>query len=333
MPPAISIIVPCYNEEASIGFLLEALLRQTYPRTQMEVIIADGLSQDRTREIVAAFGHGHPDLPVHIKDNAARSIPAGLNVAAAAACGEILVRLDAHCIPVPEYVARCADALEAGKGSVVGGMWEIRPGGAGFIAEGIARAGAHPLGVGDALYRLGAAEGPVDTVPFGAFRRSLFQQMGGFNERLLTNEDYEFYTRVRQAGGVVWLDPAIRSTYIARATLPALARQYWRYGFWKLKMLQQHPGSLRWRQALPPLFVASLVGLVILSIFLPPAGLVLLAEIALYLLALLGAGIYAAMRQSRLSLLPGLALAIATMHLSWGSGFLWSLFSAPQRHG
>jgi glycosyltransferase involved in cell wall biosynthesis len=333
MPPAISIIVPCYNEEASIGSLLEALLHQTYLRTQMEVIIADGLSQDKTRAVIALFQASHPDLPVHIKDNAARSIPAGLNAAAAAACGEILVRLDAHCIPVPEYVACCVDAIEVGKGSVVGGVWEIRPGGPGFVAESIARAAAHPLGVGDALYRLGAAEGPVDTVPFGAFRRSLFQQMGGFDEGLLTNEDYEFFTRVRQAGGVIWLDPAIRSTYIARATLPELARQYWRYGFWKLKMLQQHPRSLRWRQALPPLFVLSLLALGIISIFLPLAGLVLLAEIALYLLVLAAAGLHAAVRQSRPLLLPGLLLAIATMHLSWGSGFLWSIFFAPKRHG
>ncbi len=333
MPPAVSIIVPCYNEEATIGLLLEALLLQSYPRRQMEVIVADGLSQDRTREVIAAFQQTHPDLPVSIQDNPIRTIPSGLNVAAGAACGEVLVRLDAHCIPVPGYVGCCVDAIEAGKGSVVGGVWAIQPGGKGFIAQGIARAAAHPLGVGDAMYRLGAAEGPVDTVPFGAFRRSLYQQMGGFDEGLLSNEDYEFYTRVRAAGGVIWLDPAIRSTYIARATLPALARQYWRYGFWKLKMLQQHPRSLRWRQALPPLFVLSLLVLGIISIFLPVAGTVLLAEIALYVLALGAAGLHAAIRQSQPLLLPGLVLAIATMHFSWGGGFLWSIFSAPTRHG
>ncbi len=333
MPPAVSIIVPCYNEEATIGLLLEALLLQSYPRRQMEVIVADGLSQDRTREVIAAFQQTHPDLPVSIQDNPIRTIPSGLNVAAGAACGEVLVRLDAHCIPVPGYVGCCVDAIEAGKGSVVGGVWAIQPGGKGFIAQGIARAAAHPLGVGDAMYRLGAAEGPVDTVPFGAFRRSLYQQMGGFDEGLLSNEDYEFYTRVRAAGGVIWLDPAIRSTYIARATLPALARQYWRYGFWKLKMLQQHPRSLRWRQALPPLFLLSLLVLGIMSIFLPVAGTVLLAEIALYVLALGAAGLHAAIRQSQPLLLPGLVLAIATMHFSWGGGFLWSIFSAPTRHG
>jgi hypothetical protein len=210
---------------------------------------------------------------------------------------------------------------------VVGGVWDIRPGGEGWIAAGIAEAASHPLGVGDAWYRLNPAEGPVDTVPFGAFRRSLFEEMGGYDESLLTNEDYEFNTRVRQGGGVVWLEPAVRSTYIARAKLSELARQYGRYGYWKLKMLQRHPGSLRWRQALPPLFVASLIGLGLLSIFWLPARFLLLVETLVYLLVLIAAGLQAAIRRRVPPLLLSLPLAITTMHLSWGSGFLWSLLS------
>ena len=177
------------------------------------------------------------------------------------------------------------------------------------------------------MYRLHPQEGPVDTVPFGAYRRSLFEQVGGYDESLLSNEDYEFNTRVRKSGGVVWLDPAICSTYIARSSLPALARQYWRYGFWKLKMLQQHPESLRWRQALPPIFAASLVALALASLLLPAARLVLLAELLCYLLVLAGAGLQAALRGHAPLLVLGLPLAISVMHLSWGGGFLWSLAS------
>jgi succinoglycan biosynthesis protein ExoA len=254
-----------------------------------------------------------------------------LNLAARAARGEFVIRLDAHCMPIPEYVERCVSDLQRAKGSVVGGVWSIRPGGTGFIAESIARAASHPLGVGDAMYRLRAREGPVDTVPFGSFRRSTFEQLSGFDESLLTNEDYEFNTRVRQRGEIVWLDPQIRSTYVARATLPALARQYWRYGFWKLKMLRRHPDSIRWRQALPPAFVASLVILALLSLFLPPARFLLVAEFALYTLALAAAGLQAAIHRGKPLLMPGLVLAIATMHLAWGSAFLWSLFSAPAK--
>jgi succinoglycan biosynthesis protein ExoA len=334
MPPSVSIIVPCYNEEATIGLLLNALLQQTYPRSDMEVIVADGRSQDGTRDVIAAFQQTHPDLQVHMMENACRSIPSGLNLAGRAARGEFLIRLDAHCMPIPEYVERCVKDLDQSRGGTVGGVWEIQAGGTGFVAEGIARAASHPLGVGDAMYRLGASEGAVDTVPFGAFRRTTFEALGGFDETLLTNEDYEFNTRLRQRGELVWLDPQIRSIYIARATLSSLARQYWRYGFWKLKMLQRHPGSIRWRQALPPAFVASLVVLGLLALFLPPARFLLLAEIVIYAAVLAAAGLVTAIRQGRPLLMPGLVLAIATMHLAWGSGFLWSLLSArPNQNG
>jgi succinoglycan biosynthesis protein ExoA len=334
MLPHVSIIVPCYNEQATIGQLLHAVLQQSYPRARMEVVIADGISEDGTRAAIAAFQGEHPDLALAVIENRLRSIPSGLNAAIAASRGEIIVRLDAHSIPIPEYVERCVADLDARKGSVVGGVWSVQAGGVGLIPEGIAQAAGHPLGVGDAMYRLRATPGPVDTVPFGAFYRSLFEEIGGFSESLLTNEDYEFNTRVRRTGAVVWIDPAIRSTYIARGSLAALARQYGRYGYWKFKMLQRHPGSLRWRQALPPAFVLSLVILGVSSFFLPLARFLLLLEIVLYLLALGAAGVLAAAIRRQPSLLIGLPLAIATMHLAWGSGFVWSIFvPASNQHG
>ncbi len=331
MPPFTSIIVPCYNEQATIGILLDAVIAQTYPRPQIEVVIVDALSQDGSRDIIANFQQAHPDLALQVLDNEQRTIPAALNKAIASARGEIIIRLDAHSIPIPEYVERCVEALEEGKGTNVGGMWVIRAGGDGWIAQAIAAAAAHPFGVGDAGYRLGAAAGAVDTVPFGAFRRSLIEKIGGFDETLLTNEDYEFNARIRRNGGTVWLDPQIRSTYVARSSLPALARQYWRYGFWKCKMLRRYPDTLRWRQALPPVFVASLIGLAFWSVFWRPPRLLLFTEIILYTLILAAAGLDLALRQQKPLLLPGLMLATATMHASWGSGFLWSLFSPSSK--
>jgi len=329
MKPFVSIIVPCYNEQATIRFLLDAILAQTYPRERMEVVLADGLSQDQTRVVAALFQQENPDLSLHVVDNRQRTIPSGLNLAIREARGEVIIRLDAHSVPIPEYVERCVGALADEKGTNVGGVWEIRPGGAGWVPESIALAAAHPLGVGDALYRLAPAPGAVDTVPFGAFRRQLIDEIGGFDETLLSNEDYEFNARVRQAGGRVWLDPQIRSIYFARASLLSLAKQYWRYGFWKLRMLLRYPGTLRWRQALPPLFVLSLIGLAILSYWQSSARMVLAIELLLYLAALLAAGLAAAVRRRKPLLVAGLAAAIATMHLAWGSGFLWSLASSP----
>jgi len=335
MPPFVSIIVPCYNEEATILQLLEAVLAQTYPHSQMEIIIADAFSQDHTRERINLFLRDHGDFLLRIVDNERRNIPAALNLAIKQSRGEIIVRLDAHSQPNPEYVERCAQALEEGKGANVGGVWEIRPGGKGWIAESIAVAASHPLGVGDAMYRLNPKAGAVDTIPFGAFRRGLIDQIGGFDETLLTNEDYEFNTRVRQSGGVVWLDPQIRSIYFARASFHELARQYGRYGFWKWRMLKRYANTVRWRQALPPLFTASLIALIVLSFWFSFARWLLSLEIILYLFILIAASVRVALRDHKPFLIAGLPLSILIMHLSWGSGFLFSFISSPliQNHG
>ncbi|MFH1905837.1 MAG: glycosyltransferase family 2 protein [Chloroflexota bacterium] len=321
----VSIIIPCYNEQARIRDLLAAIDAQTYPHAEMEVVIADGMSTDGTRGEIAAFVEEHPDLHICVVDNPARIIPAALNRALKEARGEIIVRLDAHSIPYPDYVERCVAALESGLGENVGGIWEISPGADGWIAQAIAVAAAHPLGVGDALYRHAEKAAYVDTVPFGAFEREQLALVGFFDEALLTNEDYEFNTRIRQSGGRIWLDPAIRSIYYARPTLAALARQFWRYGYWKRKMLQRYPETLRWRQGLPPLFVLSLLGGAVLAILFPVFRLLLAIEVSLYAIILILTGCQAAIRQKKLALIVGLPLAIAVMHIAWGAGFLWSM--------
>jgi glycosyltransferase involved in cell wall biosynthesis len=325
--PTVSIIIPCYNEEATIYDTLQAVHAQTYPRAQMEVVIADALSKDRTRERIAEFQQAHPDLPVRVVDNARRIIPAALNRAIEAAQGEIIVRMDAHSKPYPDYVERCVRALEEGRGDNVGGVWEIRAGAPGWMAEGIAVAAAHPLGAGDAAYRLDPEAGPEDTVPFGAFRKSLVERIGKFDESLLTNEDYEFNARIRKAGGVVWLDPQIRSVYYARPTFVHLARQYWRYGFWKWRMLRRYPGSLRWRQALPPIFVASLLLIGGLATYRSVPRHWLATELFIYGLILGLAGLFRAARLKKFHYIVSMPLALAMMHFAWGGGFLWSMIS------
>ena len=330
MPPKVSVIVPCYNEQSTIRALLEALHSQTFPRAEIEVIIADGMSTDRTREVIAAFQNDFPDLEVRLVDNTVRTIPAGLNCAIEASRGEYIVRLDAHSKPYPDYVTNCMNAHAAGRGDNVGGVWEIRAGAQTWIANSIAVAASHPLGVGDAMYRLAAAAAEVDTVPFGSYRRTLIEKIGGYNETLLTNEDYEFNTRIRRSGGRVWLDPSIRSIYFSRSTLWALVRQYWRYGYWKWRMLRRFPRTIRWRQALPPLFVFSLIGLALSSIIFPFVLWMLITELILYIFVLLLAGAYAAFKRGKPYLLFGLPLAISAMHLAWGSGFLWSMLTSSK---
>lgn len=331
--PTVSIIIPCYNEQATIRKLLEALRLQTYPLDKMEVVISDGLSTDETLDVIGSFQKQHTDLSVRVVENKARSIPSGVNQAIRESRGEIIVRLDAHSMPIPEYVERCVAAHQSGKGNNVGGVWEIRPGTETWIAESISFAAAHPLGVGDAMYRLNAKAGAVDTVPFGSFRRELIQRIGAFDETLLANEDYEFNTRVRESGGVVWLDPSIRSVYFSRDTIGRLAAQYWRYGFWKFRMLKRYPHTLRWRQALPPAFVFVLIALIVLSLWFATARLLFVFQFSIYFLILGLAGLRLAIKTRKGFHLWGLPLAIATMHMTWGAGFLWSGITSMFKNG
>ena len=323
----VSVIVPCRNEQGTIHLLLHALYQQTYPRQNMEVVIADGLSTDQTRQRIAQFVDAHPDLCVFIVDNPKGTIPAGLNLAIESASGEIIIRLDAHSVPYPEYVARCVLSIQEGKGDNVGGVWEILPGGATWQARAIATAASNPLAVGDAHYRYSDQARLVDTVPFGSFRRHWIDKIGSFDEALLTNEDYEFNVRLRKSGGRVWLDPEIRTIYYARATFKELVRQYWRYGFWKARMLRRYPETIRWRQAMPPLLILSLIVSILLSFVWAYASWLFVIELTSYSLVLLAAGFHSAVTKKDFSLMFGVPLAIAIMHLSWGSAFLWSVIS------
>lgn len=321
----VSIVVPCYNEEQTIQLLLEAVYRQTYPRISLEVILADGLSSDGTREKIAQFQTAHPDLAVKVIDNPKRIIPAGINLAIKAASGEYIVRLDAHSEPEASYVENSINDLRQGKGDNIGGLWIIQPGKPGWMAQSIALAAGHPLGAGDARYRYSTTAGEVDTVPFGAYQRSLFDRVGLFDETLLTNEDYEFNARIRSKGGKIFFDPAIRTRYYARPTLGALARQYWRYGYWKWRMLKRFPGTLRWRQAVPPLFVLAVFLTAVFSLWSPIARILLVAGIALYLAILLAASVPGARKAGDFRLVVGFPAAVATMHFSWGTSFIMSM--------
>ncbi|MFZ6021695.1 MAG: glycosyltransferase family 2 protein [Chloroflexota bacterium] len=330
MVQSVSVIIPCYNEEKTISLLLDAIYRQTYPRHLLEVIIADGGSVDDTRKRITDFQQSHPDLNIRVIDNPKRIIPAALNRAIEASSGEIILRLDAHCVPAEDYIARSVHNLNARKGDNVGGLWIIEAGGAGWLGHSIAVAAAHRLGVGDARYRYSRQPGQVDTVPFGAFRRSLIEKIGGYDETLLTNEDYELNTRIRQNGGIVFFDPAIRSTYYARPNLTSLARQYWRYGYWKWRMLRRYPRSLRLRQLLPPLFVLTVALMLALSIFFEAARIALVGLLILYGMSLILSAIPSALQKRQWFLVIGVPLAIATMHFCWGAGFLVSMIRSSK---
>lgn len=331
MNPLVSVIIPCRNEEKTIHLVLEALFEQSFPLQNMEIVIADGLSTDGTRRAIHAFSEAHPALFMRLVDNPKQIIPTGLNTAIKASKGELIVRMDAHSLPNQDYVQRCYNAHQEGKAENVGGVWKISPQNNGWVARSIAAAAANPFAVGDAHYRFTEKAAYVDTVPYGSYKRELFEKIGYFDESLLANEDYEFNTRIRQSGGRIWLDPAIQCTYFARATFAALAKQYWGYGFWKAQMLKRYPETLRWRQALPPAFVLGLVVLALVGFIWPIAWPVFAVIVGLYLAVQLVPAIQISLKAGDIRLSIGVLIATLIMHFSWGTALIVGLFSRPDR--
>jgi succinoglycan biosynthesis protein ExoA len=328
---AVSVVIPCYNEERFIGKVLQNLAGQ-HPPERYEIIVVDGMSTDGTRSAVSKFMRSHPEITVRVVDNPRRNIPTALNLGIEEARHEIIVRMDAHSVPSENYVRRCIEGLIEGEAAVVGMPWRIRASDETPAARAIALAVAHPFGIGDAKYRLvNTASQLVDTVPFGAFRKSLWREIGGFDETLLANEDYDFHYRVRQRGGRILLDAGGHSVYFARNSFGALAAQYARYGRWKAQMVKRHPRSLRARQLIAPLFVVALVGSAVLGLFWPPALWALLAVVVPYTALASLVAVKLSGREGDWRLLPFILLAFPVIHTAWGSSFLTGLLHSPQR--
>lgn len=302
--PSVSVIVAAAGAEKSLPEALRAVEDQDYPG-EMEVLVA---AADPATAI-AAEDEGATSI-----DNPSGRTPVGLNLAAKSSSGEILVRVDAHSVVPSNYIRLIVETLARTDADNVGGRQV--PVGTSFTGKAIAAAMASRFGAGDARYRIGGEPGPVDTVYLGAFRRSTFDRLGGYDERFLRNQDYELNHRIRESGGTVWLEPGLEVVYRPRDSLTALARQYFQYGRWKRFFARAHDWSLRPRQWAPPLLVLGLIASLIGAIW----WTWLVALPILYVLELVAIGFAALPRLGA----PALAMpvALAVMHLSWGAGFL-----------
>lgn len=322
-PPAVSIVIPVRNEVRSIVPAIASCLAQDYDGP-LEVIVADGMSTDGTREAVAQTTA--TDARVRLVDNPDHVTPAALNRAVEAARGDIIVRCDAHAALPPGYVRRAVDQLASTGAANVGGIQ--RAVGSTVVSRAVAMAMSSRLGVGDAKFRYGGTPGPVDTVYLGAFRRDVLERIGGFDESLVRNQDYELNYRLRAAGETVWFDPELAVDYAPRATFGGLARQYFDYGVGKRRMLRRHPASLRWRQLAPPALLAGLA----LSVGTAAAGWwrpALVGPVVYGAVLLGGAAVQGVTRRDPAAIL--FPAAVATMHIAWGAGFVVELVGlAPQ---
>ncbi len=331
-PPAVSVILPVRDAEATLSAALESVLSQDYGG-ELEVIVADGSKTSATRDLVRRH---FPE--VRIVDNPAGEIASGLNRALGAARYLIVARCDAGAVLPARYLARAVDTLQRTGAANVGGR--VNPVGTTFFGRAVALATSSPLGAGDARYRIGGAEGPVDTVFPGVFRREALDAAGGFDETLGRNEDYELNWRLRERGGTVWFDPALVVDYRSRASPGALTRQYFDYGRWKRVMLARNPRSLRLRQLAPPLLLAALVisaamaatGAAIVAGCLTGVAALQTGSVLMVLAAAVPAGygllllagaaaVGLARRRPEAVLVP---VAAVVIHLAWAAGFFAS---------
>jgi glycosyltransferase involved in cell wall biosynthesis len=319
--PTVSVVMPIRNEADFITRSLGAVLSQDYPADRMEVIVADGCSDDGTREIVRAMAAR--DSRVTVLDNQGRIVATGLNQALAIAKGEIVVRVDGHCEIAPDYVRCCVSHLQRGEAEGVGGPLDTV--GQSAIARAIAVAMSSRFGVGNSAFRTVTGRSLiVDTVAFPAYTREVLDRVGPFDTELVRNQDDEYNYRLRKMGGRLLLAADVHSRYHSRSSLTSLWRQYFQYGYWKVRVLQKHPRQMRPRQFVPPAFVA---GLVLSALALPWSigRWSFAAVVLLYGLANLVAVATSVRRLAGIAGVVYLPVAFAILHLSYGSGFLVGL--------
>jgi glycosyltransferase involved in cell wall biosynthesis len=326
--PFVSVILPVRDETHSIGACLATVLGQDYPPDRMEVVVAEGMSRDGTREALDQWCGR--DSRLRVVDNPRGIVSAGLNAALRAARGEVVVRMDAHTEYASDYVRRCVEVLRETGADNVGGPWVAR--GTGYVGRAIAAAFQSPFAVGTSRGHNEGYEGPVDTVYLGCWRREVFERVGGFDEELVRNQDDEHSLRLTRAGGRVWQSPRIRSRYQPRASLAALFRQYMQYGYWKVRVIQKHRLPASFRHLVPGLFLVVLALLAAGAFFWSASLWACLGLAGLYLLGVAGASILTA-RRAGLSLLPVLPAVFWCYHFGYGCGFLAGLGDRLLRRG
>lgn len=307
------------NEEDYIARCLDSLLAQSYPGTSYEIIVVNGRSSDRSEEIVDSFCRQYPN--VRCLENPAGIAPCAMNIGIRSASGEIIIRADGHNFYPRDYVENCVRCLEETGADNVGGPWLTVPANKSFGARLVAAILTSPFGVGDSPFRVGCQEGYVETVPFGAFRREVFDRVGMYNERLVRNQDNDLNARIRASGGRIYQTPALRTKYHPVASFQKLLKVTFKTSQWHLFSVSENGRSMSLRHLVPASFVLGIVGLIAASIA-NRFALVTLGAIATAYFLL---GLYFAVLRSRNDG-PGVVLALPfacfLFHLSYGLGTL-----------
>lgn len=319
--PLVSVIIPCRNEENFIGKCLDSIITNNYPLDRLEILVMDGMSTDKTKKVVENYLNKYPFI--RFLANPKKITPAGMNIGINSANGEIIVITSAHAKIPEDYITKCVYYLNKLNADNVGGVLITLPGENTYIAKAISLVLSHPFGVGNSWFRIGSKKPMlVDTVPFGCYRKAIFDKIGGFNEKLTRTEDNELNYRIRKNGGKIYLIPEIKLYYYARSTLKNLWNQSFGNGKGIIYTTKMIPGSLSLRHFVPGGFMLCLLGSLLLS-FLTEWGKFLFGLILVsYLTVNLYFSIAIGMKE-KLQLVPFLVLSFITLHLSYGLGSVY----------
>lgn len=321
--PYISVIVPVYNEEKFLSQLLKSFLEQDYPQDRMEWIFVDGLSTDNTKEILQNFSRQF--AWVIVLDNPDRFVPFALNSAILVSKGKIIIRMDAHSIYPNNYWSVLVEKLLHYQADNVGGVWDTLPGADTTEALAIVHATSHPVGIGNAMYRLGGERDmETDTVPFGCFPKSVFERIGMFDEDLIRNQDDEFNGRIKSNGGKIVLIPSLKIGYYARPTRKKLATMFYQYGLFKPLVNVKLGAPATLRQLAPPLFVLTFAILLLGCLFSGLAQILFVIFTAFYAISISVASLHA-IKGSGFGLWWNTAITFPVIHFSYGFGYIFGL--------
>jgi glycosyltransferase involved in cell wall biosynthesis len=318
----VSIIIPCRNEEYFIAGVLENVIAQDYSKNHLEVFVVDGESDDRTALIINEYVQKHPFLV--LLNNPEKVVPFALNKAIRKSTGDVIVRMDAHSIYPNDYVTKLVEGLQKYNCDNVGGLWITEPANDSPKALAIAKATSHPFGIGNAYYRLDIKEPrEVDTVPFGCYKRSVFNKIGFFDEDLVRNQDDELNARLIKNGGKIFLLPDIKIHYFARETFRKISKMFYQYGLYKPLVNRKVGKPATIRQFVPLALLLFVITFGPLSFI----GNIFFLVFSFGLLMYLGAGIFfsvtlASKYKKGTRILPYLFLLFPLIHFSYGWGYL-----------
>ncbi len=277
----VSVVMPVYNEEKYIVNCIESLLLQDYPQQLMEWIFVDGMSNDNTKQLIQKYINKYPSL-IKLFDNPHKTVPYAMNIGISKANGAYIIRLDAHADYAKNYISKCVYYLNLTGADNVGGVAETKS--SGIVGNAIAKMLSSKFGVGNSQFRTDGKSGYVDTVPFGAFRREVFEKYGGYDERLTRNQDNEMNYRIRKNGGKIYLAQDINLSYYCRDSIKGITDMAQKNGMWNVITMKLCPGSMGVRHFIPLAFLLSMFILPIGGYFIKPFHYLFSIEMILYVI-------------------------------------------------